>query len=201
MSNPRTSGRPFSRSDVVATATLGAIVAVWTIVDLVVSLTSILSNRDVPIRVWVDDASAALPLPTGSAEITLTSGVAEVSDMPPFILGVVASSAVVRAAAILAVTALVLILCRNLARGKVFSSGNTALVTGIAVAIAVGWFLTSLFAQMASNSAVNVLTDKAYSSAQAPVEWTPYLAAFAVTVVAVAFRAGERLQRDTEGLV
>lgn len=201
MTSAKTRTRLASRSDVAATAAIGLIVTGWTVVDLVQRLISVFSNSDVPITVWLEDVEAVLPLDQGGAQVTLSSGVADVSGMPPFILGVVALSAIVRAAAVLAVTGLVLTLCLNLTRGRIFSSGNTLLVSAISAAIAIGWFLTSLFAQMASNSAVNVLTDKAYSSAQAPIEWTPYLAAFGVAVVALAFRAGERLQRDTDGLV
>jgi hypothetical protein len=192
----------FARTpDMVAALVLGAIAAVYIVVRLVLRLIEVLPNREVPVPVWIDDATAALPLPDGIAEITLTSGTAVVSDMPGITLFSVAGAAVISALASLVVIALVMRLCLNLARGRFFTSGNTLLVTGVSASIALGWFVSTLFDQMASNGAIARLTDRALESAQIPFDWTPILAAVAVGTVAAAFRAGERLTRDTEGLV
>ncbi|MFD1714832.1 hypothetical protein ACFSBZ_10150 [Amnibacterium flavum] len=190
-----------SRADLLTATTVGGIAAVWTIVQLVLRLVEVIPNRNVPVPVWIDDASATLPLPDGTADIALTSGTAIVSGMPAITLVSVAGAAIITAAASLAVIGLVLALCLNLARGRYFSTRNTLTVTAISATIAVGWFVSHLFTQMASNGAIAALTDRAYEASTIPFDWTPILAAIAVGAVAAAFRAGERLQRDTEGLV
>jgi hypothetical protein len=132
-----------------------------------------------------------------------------------------ASGALMHAAMVVVIAVLVSRLAGSLQRGEAFraGAGRVAVVSSIAVLVGggAGSLLTQIGEWRVSAEALDV-TAWSYTGtgsadslealgwpAPAPflltLEWWPLLIAAALAAVGVAFRAGERLQRDTEGLV
>ncbi|WP_349898840.1 hypothetical protein [Parafrigoribacterium soli] len=118
-----------------------------------------------------------------------------------------AASEATTALAVIAVTVAVLLLCIRLFRGIPFSQSITRWVGGAGAALIVGSALAQLFSwfsrqEMIATIAVDVHNNgwRRPSSAIA-VDIVPLACGAVLLIVAMAFRVGTRLQRDTEGLV
>lgn len=193
-----------SRSDLWTVLVLGGAVVVWTLVDLVLRLMEIIPNRDVPVTVELMGERLELPIGPGGEPIPgeVSTATIHVSDLPVATYISALGAVVVPAVTTIAVIVCVMVLCRNLMAGRFFSRTNTRLVTSIALLIAVGWLVSFIFSTMASNGALALVADRAFlESVQFQVDWVAVLAAMGVGALASAFHAGERMQRDTEGLV
>ena len=105
------------------------------------------------------------------------------------------------AASAIAVIAIVCVFCRRLMRGEAFSARNTRLIVATSFTLIGGWFLSTLFTNMGVNGAFSHLSQYGYDGATFTADWAPAAAAIAIGAVGIAFRAGPRLQRETEGLV
>jgi hypothetical protein len=183
---------------------VGAGVIVWNLVTLVTDVVRLLPNRDVPVDVRLTGATLALPIGPGGGPVPATVDVASVavSDMPVATYASALGAAVVPPLATIAVTACVLLLCRHILAGRFFSATTTRLITAISLLIALGWLAWFGFSVMASNGTLALVADPAVLDAtRVTFSWTPILASMAVGALAAVFRAGERMQRDTEGLV
>ena len=100
------------------------------------------------------------------------------------------------------VVACLIALSRNILRGRVFSRTNTRIVAVGGGAGLVGAATSRFFDNMLANAAMAQAIDGSFDTAVISIEpFTFVLAAFAVAVVGTAFVVGDRLQKDTEGLV
>lgn len=87
-------------------------------------------------------------------------------------------------------------------RGRVFSRRNTALVTTAGIALFLWIFGVPFFGNMVANDAFRAISDGTFDNAIATVDLTAlFLAAFVIAISSTVFTVGERLQRETEGLV
>lgn len=191
-------------SDLWSVLLVGGAVIAWNAVTLVRDLVRLLPNEDVQVDVLLRGVPLDLPIGPGGATVAAhvdTAGVT-VSDMPVATYVSALGAAVVPPLATIAVTVCVLLLCRQMLSGQFFSQRATRLITAVSLLIAGGWFAWFGFSVMASNGALALVADPAVlDAAERPVSWTPILAAMAVGALAAAFHAGERMQRDAEGLV
>ena len=64
-----------------------------------------------------------------------------------------------------------------------------------------GWFLGSLLTTMTVNGALSAVSEYDYDGITFSTNWAFPFAILAIAAVGAAFQVGERLQRDTEGLV
>ncbi|TSD57524.1 DUF2975 domain-containing protein [Aeromicrobium piscarium] len=192
------------RGDLWAVIVVGAAVALGSVWSIIMSLIEIVPNSDVPVRVQL--VGETFDLPIGPDGAPVEAGVDEitvhVSDLPVASHVSAMGAAIVPSLAVIAVAVCVLLLCRNLLRGEFFSRTNTRLVITTSMVIAFGWVITLLFTVMASNGALAQIEARpVYESVQFHLDWYAVLAAMAVGALGAAFHAGERMQRDTEGLV
>ncbi|MFD1861115.1 DUF2975 domain-containing protein [Aeromicrobium camelliae] len=193
-----------SRSDLWTVLVIGGVIVVSTLVSLVSRLIEIVPNRDVPVSVDLMGEQLELPVGPGGDAVTgeVSTATIHVSDLPVATYVSALGAAVVPAITTVAVIVCVMVLCRNLMAGRFFSRTNTRLVTSVALLIAFGWLISFIFSTMASNGALALVADRALlDSVQFRVDWVAVLAAMGVGALASAFHAGERMQRDTEGLV
>jgi len=199
---PRPRGPWFvSRADFIAMIVVAAIAAIGTVAHLVLRLVEIVPNRDVPVRASVaEDAVIAIngsqDLPVRVEDVTVT-----VSDMPPATYVSVILAEVLPALAALVVIAGVLILCRNLMTGRTFAAGNIRTIGIISLTIAVGWACEFFFSGLASNGAIAAASDRELTAATFDLDFTALFIAMGVGVLGAAFATGNRLQRETEGLI
>ena len=70
-----------------------------------------------------------------------------------------------------------------------------------AAVLTVGWVFGSLFTTMSVNGALAAVSDHTYDGVLFSTDFTAMFGLLALGVVGAAFQIGERLQRDTEGLV
>ncbi|HXH36515.1 MAG TPA: hypothetical protein VNJ54_19220 [Plantibacter sp.] len=189
------------RRDLATVLTTIGIAAVVVVVTLVFRLLEIFGSDGIRVPVQFVGLTAAIPDGVAGAEVQVSDGVVVVSDLPVATFASVVLAAVLPAAASLIVIVCAALVFRRLWRGETFAPGTARLVTIASFAILGGWFAASLFGTMASNGALALLTDDGDFSVTFEVTWLPVLAALALAGLAIAFRAGERLRADTDGLV
>lgn len=193
-----------SASDLWLVMVLGGAVVAWSLLMLVLRIVEIAPNENVPIDITVPAHQTELILAEGAEPVPGEVRVAtvEMSDLPPAAYVSVLGSAAVQPLTIIGLAICVVLLTRNLRSGRFFSRGNTRLVTAASVIIVAGWLASLVFSTTAGNSVLALLTDHdTVSRFNVTLDWTPLLAAMAIGALAAAFHAGERMQRDTEGLI
>ncbi|MDQ0615267.1 hypothetical protein QF046_002908 [Microbacterium sp. W4I4] len=197
--------RAISKGDAGAMALFvaaGVVIAGWTIWHAVTRIIELAVGRDVRVAVEFIDAPAQAQLPSGSLPVQLDTASVTVDALGtmgavPGIIGQVAF-----ALTITGVVACLILLSRNLLRGRVFGKVNTRIVmTGGMIGL-VGAAASRFFDNMLANAAMAQLTDGPTDTAVMSIEpFTFILAAFALSVIGTVFVVGARLQRETEGLV
>lgn len=201
----RTEERTISKGDTAAMALFvvaGIAIAGWTIWHTVARITELAGGRDVRVAVEFLDAPAQAQLPSGALPVQLDSASVTVGSLGamgavPGILGQVAF-----AVTIVGVVACLILLSRNLLRGRVFGRANTRIVMSGGMIGLVGAAASRFFDNMLANAAMAQLTDGPTDTAAMSIEpFTFILAAFALSVIGTVFVVGARLQRETEGLV
>lgn len=190
-----------NRNDLVTVLGAAIVAAVAVVVGLVLRLIDIFGADGTRVPVYFHAVDGALPGTDAAVTLTIDHGSVVVTDLP------FATFASVLLAAILpALASLVVVVCafrffRRLLRGEAFAAGNARLLSIASIAILGGWLADSAFSTMASNGALALASSRAVDGAPHPLDWLPVLVAMAVGGLAIAFRAGERLRADTEGLV
>lgn len=203
--NARGRDRALSTGDTVSLAlfvSAGIAIAAWTVWNVAVRIAELVGDGPVAVlveflgtRVDAQVGATSLPVELDRGVITV-EGVGAMGVVPG-VLGQLAFGATV-----VVVVGCLIALSRNILRGRVFGRSNTRLV-GIGGAVGlVGAAASHFFDTMLANAAMAHAIDGPFDTAVMSVEpFTFILAAFAIAVVASAFVIGDRLQRDTEGLV
>ncbi|MGG7452928.1 DUF2975 domain-containing protein [Plantibacter auratus] len=190
-----------NRNDLVSVLGAAVVAAGAVVVTLVLRLLDVFGIDGTRVPVFFDAVDAVLPGAAGAGAFTIDQGSVVVADLP-----VVTVVCVLLAAILPAIANLVVIVCafrffRRLLRGDAFAPGNARLLSIASIAILCGWIADTWFGTMASNGALAAATDGAVEGTPYPLTWIPFFVAMAVGGLAIAFRAGERLRADTEGLV
>ena len=102
---------------------------------------------------------------------------------------------------VLAVIALLAVFAWNVGRGRAFSRANVRVVWWATIALLVGWILGGLFTTMGVNGALSAVSEYSYDGVLFSTDWAAFWGIMALGAIGAAFQVGERLQRDTEGLV
>jgi hypothetical protein len=193
------------RSDLWATVVMAAAAAVATVAITIIRLLDLFAVDGITATARVDNVPADLPIGPGGSlvagrlhEISFTA-----AEIPPLSAGSYAAAVIITGLAYLVVIACVLRFCLNLASGKAFTKQNTRLITITAVTILAGTALAAFCTTMGANGAFASLGDGAVEpeTSITAAYWVATFACVTLGAVAVAFRAGERIQRDTDGLV
>jgi hypothetical protein len=194
-----------SSADVQVVVVIGVLVILTAVVELIRRLIEVVPNRDVRVALALDgDMSAGLPLgPAGKlVDVEIGEMLVTVSGLPPGTYVGVLGAAVVGPVVAIVVAVLGIGLCRALLRGDVFIPANTLRVNLIAAAILGGALLHTVFATFRHNGVLAALAGSDdVMGLTVRFEYLPWLAGFALAAFAMAFNVGERMQRDTEGLV
>jgi hypothetical protein len=200
---PTTRPTRSDRVDLWTVIVVGVVVAVFALVNAVVRIASIVPNKKVDVLAPFFDTVAALPIGPGGelVDVRVDSAVLTVSDLPGVVVVALVGAVLAELATTLVIVACAMLLCRNLMAGNAFSRTNTRLVFTVSITLIVGTTLSSLFTTMGSNGAFATLSEGSYDGAVATANLVPYFVAIALAAVALAFKAGERLRRETEGLV
>lgn len=182
----------------------GAAIAVWVTVFCVQRIIELSRGTDVPVLVEFTGTEVQAPLTSGGGSVALGLDRATLTaaSLPPIatVPGIIGQ--VIQILTIVVVIACLILLAQSTLRGRIFSRRNTALVMTAGLTGLVGFAAVRFFDNMLANAAVNVVTDNAIDNAVITVEpFTFILAAFIISVIGTAFVIGDKLQRETEGLV
>jgi hypothetical protein len=145
----------------------------------------------------------AVPLPAG-AGFTGTVISAQVSEpgVSPVATACFVIGIVLAALGLIAATALGCLFCVRMLRGKAFSRSNTRVLFAISMLLLLAPVAGSFFRNMGLNGLFAAAGSEYDGQWDATMALLPaFVAAIAVGVLVIAFRRGEHLQRDTEGLV
>lgn len=182
----------------------GVGIAIWAVWSAVVRIVEVLPNQDVAVPAEFAGTMADAPIgPDGApVAIELDSAIITAPSLPAASLAAIVIQQVVMAVVVVGVVACLVWLARNVSRGSVFSRTNTALVTTAGFVGIVGFFAVPFFGNMAANGAFAVLSERTFDNVVISVDLFPLiLLTFIAATAATVFSVGERLQRDTEGLV
>jgi len=182
----------------------GVAIIALAVVFAVVRIVQVLPNRDLVVAATFAGTTAQAPLGPDGAMTTVRLDSAEITvdQLPLASLWALVLQQAVGALAILVVVGCLLWLAVSVLKGTVFSRTNTVLVSTAGLTALVGWAVWSLFGTMVSNGALARISDRSFDGAVMSITPLPYvLGGFATAIVATAFAVGDRMRRDTAGLV
>lgn len=184
---------------------VGVILTAYIAVAAVQDVTGTFTPEGIAMSIPLTGIDAAVPIGVSGALVSATvdSATVAVGGLPLLSLIALLSSLVASTAQALTITVCLILLCRNLLRGIVFSRANTTIVRILATVMAV----TAVVAHGGEVLAVNGALARAgvdpalYDSAPSLGFWLAFLSSFGLGALAVMLHRGERLQRDMEGLI
>lgn len=196
-----------SRSDAIALALLmltGAGIASWTLGTAAGRIAELVAGGPVRVRAQLAGTEAVARIEARASELPIEVETAHLlvvdpamTTVIPLVLGQVLLGLVV-----LAVVGCLLAIATSIMRGRVFSRANTRLVGVAGAAALLGAWLVPLCSTVGANDAIAQLSADGLDSAVFTVEPLALLSiAFVVAIAVTTFGVGDRLRRDTEGLV
>lgn len=183
----------------------GIAIVAWSAFASLSRVMQVLLGEDVPVLAEFANTLADAPIGPGGASVPVTLDrayvVADQLPGPSVVAALIEPVAAFLAVA--TVVACLILLSRNILRGRIFSRGNTALVSTAGFTGLIGSALPPFFGNMVANGAVADISDRTFeNTVMLSVDLFPYIiGAFIVAIVVTAFGVGARLQRETEGLV
>lgn len=182
----------------------GAAIAIVSVIGAIVRIVEILPNTDVRVPAEFVGTVAQAPIGVDGApvDVTLDRAFLTVDALPIASLWSLVIAQIVGALAVIVVVTCLVVLSTSVSRGRVFSRGNTALVATAGITALLGVTGVPFFSNMAANGAFAHISDGSFSNVIMSVDLQSYiLLAFAVAMVSAVFSIGDRMRRDTEGLV
>ncbi len=182
----------------------GAVIAVWVVVNAVRRVLEVIPNRDVPVTAVFDGTPAQAPLGPDGAAVTVELATARLiaPELPVASVIALVIEQIALVATVLVVVGALLWLTKNIVRGTIFSRTNTALVSTAGIVGLLGFCAVPFFANMGANGAFAWISDRTFDNAVMSVDLFPLLLlAFIAALASTGFTVGDRLQRETAGLV
>ncbi|MEV7756436.1 hypothetical protein AB0O16_01765 [Microbacterium sp. NPDC089180] len=208
MASPRSTSRTLSRGDTgsfLLFIVAGVAIALWAVIRSVGTIVAAAGNRDVRVPVDFLDTIAQAPIgPDGaSVPVELTGAVVTAPSLPLASLWALFLAEGTFAAAVVTVVTLLLILCIGILRGEIFSRRHTRLVVAVGMVSLIAAFAVPFFQNMVANGALAWLSDRTYDRGLTQQIDLPILIVigFVAGLSSTVFAVGDRLRRDTEGLV
>lgn len=192
------------RASIVAFIGAGVVLAAWSVVAAVAAIVEAVGNRDV--RVLADFAGTAAQAPIGPGgalrEVELASAYVTAPELPAASFAALVAREALGALTTVGILVCLVWLAVNVLRGRIFSRTNTTLVAVASIGGLAAWGAIGLLNTMVANGAIARISDRGFDNAVMSLPLQPVLLlAFAASIVATAFTVGDRMRRDTEGLV
>lgn len=199
--------RIMSKGDAVSMAVfmvVGAAFAVFSVVQAIIRITEVLGGGDVRVFAQFAGTPAQAPIGPNGAAVTVELDTAYLlaPDLPLASIIALVLEQLVVAGAVVTVVATLLVVTWNVLHGRMFSKANTRLVATAGIVTFLGVALAPFFANMGANGAFARLSERTFDNVILSAGLVPLFAiAFVAALAATTFTVGERLQRETEGLV
>lgn len=208
MASPRSTSGTLSRGDTgsfLLFIVAGVAIAVWAVVRSVGNIVAAAGNSDVRVPIEFLDTVAQAPIGPGGASVPveLTGAVVTAPSLPIASLWALFLAEGLFAASVVTVVVLLLLLCIGVLRGQIFSRRHTRLVTSVGIVALAGAIGVPFFHNMVANGALAWLSERTYDRGLTQQIDLPVLIVigFVAGLSSTVFAVGDRLQRDTEGLV
>jgi len=183
----------------------GVAIVAWSAVAAASRIVHVLLGEDIPATARFIGVEAEAPIGPGGAMLPVQVQTATVTATHLSSAGVGGAilGQVILFGTIATVVVCLILLARNSLRGRIFSRGNTRLVTATGMTALAGFGLAPVFEGMVANDTIARLSERSFHDyAIVTVEPLPFvLLAFAFGIVSTAYTIGARIQRETEGLV
>lgn len=182
----------------------GVAIAVGAVVSAVLRIIEVLPNRDVQLAADFAGTVAQAPIgPDGATlPVVLDRAMITAETLPVVSFVAVVAEPVAAAATVVVVITCLVALGWSVTRGEVFSRRNTRLVTTAGFTGLFGYAAVPFLANMAANGAFAEVSDQTFDNVVIAVDLAPFLLlAFIAALAGVVFSIGDRMRRDTEGLV
>ncbi len=183
---------------------VGAVIAAVSVIAAAIRIVEVLGSRTVSVLGEFLGTPAQAPIGPGGAmvEVLLDRAVLTTEELPiASLVALILQQVIVAASIVVGVTCLVL-LSLSILRGVIFTRRTSRLVLIASIAALVGVAADPIFGNMAANGAFAAISDGEFNNVIMTLDAFPYvLGAFVVAIVGTVFSVGERLQRDTAGLV
>lgn len=199
--------RLMSRADAVSMGVFmvaGIAIAAWTLIAAALRIIEVLGGGQLRVYAEFAGTPAEAPIGPGGAArtIELGSGWLLTDALPGASVAALAIEQVVLAAVVTTVIGCLLALTGNILRGRMFSRTNTRLVTIAGLTGIAGMFLVPFFANMGANGAFAAISDREFDNVILSMDLFPFiLIAFIAALASTVFGVGDRLRRETEGLI
>lgn len=207
MSTQRTTPRPVSRADAASMIFFmlaGVVIAAGSIVAAWIRIAEVLPGTDVPVLAEFAGTTADAPIGPDGAPVAVELATAYITAprLPAASVAALVAQPLVGAIAVVTVVVCLLIVTWNMLRGRIFSRRNTVLVTTAGMTGLVAYGLVPGLGNMGANGAFAVISDRTFSNVVGSVDVAGlFLVAFIAATATLVFTVGDRLRRDTEGLV
>lgn len=214
---PRDTKANTERYDLVTVIVLSAAVIVIAIYQAIVGVVRVAANSGIEITLPVPSQSIAPPAPvegTVTATFSTTSADLVMDGLSPNMQFWMTLQAIVPGLAVSAVFVCLIVFAVQIAKGAAFSSLLTRLATITAVLVVVGGMGTQFLESMVNRGVIANVFGRESELLEAryplggligkydyPWDLMPVVIGVAIAAVAVVFAHGERLKRDTEGLI
>jgi len=208
MTSPRPTSRVLSRGDTASFwffVVAGVAIAIWAVIRSIANIVAAAPNENVRVAAPFLDTVAQAPIGRDGAPVPveLSGGVITAPSLPPASLWALFIAEGLFAAVVVTVVTLLLLLTADILRGRIFSRRHTALVSAAGMVTIVGVAGVPFFHNMVANGAIAWLSGGTYDRGAIQLIDLPSLIgiAFVAGLAGTVFAVGDRLQRDTEGLV
>lgn len=177
---------------------VGSIVAAW------IRIAEVLPGTDGPVLAEFAGTMADAPIgPDGSpVPVELATAYITAPRLPAASVAALVAQPLVAALAVVTVVVCLLVVTWSMLRGRVFSRGNTVLVTTAGMTGLVAYGLVPGLGNMGANGAFAVISDRTFANVIGAVDVSGlFLIGFVAATATLVFTVGDRLRRDSEGLV
>lgn len=196
----------FSRSDRVGLYLAAGVFVVGVIIAIygaVRRLIVVAPGKDIPVTVPVDGERADLPFgPDGAmVPVDVNTATVVVPHPAPATLFALWAQPIWMAVFVCLGLGIAALFVVRLARSMAFSSGTARLAYAGAGTVAVGWFGGTILTNMTTNGALSAVSNYTYDSVIFETSLAPVAVTLLLGAAGAALHIGEKLQRDTAGLV
>lgn len=180
----------------------GIALTVTTAVFAAIRITEILGPASTPVEIDFAALPAEVPAGERTMGLEVTSGIIRVRDMSAASLFAGVAGPALATLVTATIAACLIVLAVSIMRGQIFSKRNSRLVVTAGITGLLGFAAVNLFNTMLANEALASVSGREIDNIVYSVQPGTYLlAAFVIALVSSVFVIGERMQRDTEGLV
>jgi len=172
----------------------------WATLD---RLSEVAAADGIPVLVPLSGETAELPLgPDGAlVSVDVDTATVVVNDPAPATAFALWAEPIFGFVAVVVGMVIAATFFMRIARGRAFDRGTIRLVIAGAITVATAWLVGSILTNMTTNGALSAISDYTYDSVIFTTDLMPGVWILVLGAVAGALQLGEKLRRDTEGLV